>query len=109
MDIDRRSGRVSVLMPTFNRGGMLSEALDSVLGQSIPPHQVVVIDDGSTDDTSERVARYGARIDYIRKDNGGKSSALNLGLTHVTGDYVWVFDDDDVALPGFDRRPSGSS
>jgi hypothetical protein len=99
MDIDGRSGRVSVLMPTFNRGEMLSEALDSVLGQSIPPHQVVVIDDGSTDDTSERVARYGARIDYIRKANGGKSSALNLGLTHVTGDYVWVFDDDDVALP----------
>ena len=91
---------VSVLIPTFNRGEMLLEALESVLGQSVAPHQVVVIDDGSTDGTAERLTRYGDRVEYIRKDNGGKSSALNLGLTRVTGELVWVFDDDDVALPG---------
>jgi len=79
---------------------MLEEALDSVLGQSVAPHQVVVIDDGSTDGTDKRVARYGDRVQYIRKDNGGKASALNLGLTRVTGEFVWVFDDDDAALPG---------
>lgn len=95
-----RSNGVSVLIPTFNRGEMLPEALNSVLGQTVAPSQVVVIDDGSTDGTSERVARFGARVEYIRKDNGGKASALNLGLARVTGDFVWVFDDDDVALPG---------
>jgi hypothetical protein len=79
---------------------MLEEALESVLGQSVAPRQVVVIDDGSTDGTDKRVARYGDRVQYIRKDNGGKASALNLGLTRVTGEFVWVFDDDDAALPG---------
>ena len=98
MNTAARSSGVSVLIPTFNRGEMLLEALESVLGQSVAPHQVVVIDDGSTDGTSERVMRYGDRVEYIRKDNGGKASALNLGLKRVTGDYVWVFDDDDVAL-----------
>lgn len=93
------STRVSVLVPTFNRGDLLTESLDSLLGQSVSPHQIVVIDDGSTDDTATRVATYGSRVEYISKANGGKASALNLGLTRVTGDFVWVFDDDDVALP----------
>ena len=113
MDIPRVSGRVTVLVPTFNRGELLSQSLDSLLSQTISPHQIVVIDDGSTDDTVERVARYGDRVEYLRKENGGKSSALNLGMTRVTGDYIWVFDDDDVALPMsiadrlevFERKP----
>lgn len=96
---DARSPRVSVLIPTFNRGEMLLEAVESVLGQSVAPHQVIVIDDGSTDGSAERLTRYGACIECIRKSNGGKSSALNLGLARATGDLVWVFDDDDVALP----------
>ena len=49
--------RVSVLMPTFNRGGMLEESLESVLNQTLAPHQVVVIDDGSTDDTADRIKK----------------------------------------------------
>ena len=100
MNSAARSTLVSVLIPTFNRGEMLLEAVDSVLGQSVAPHQVIVIDDGSTDGAAERLTRYGARVECIRKNNGGKSSALNLGLERVTGDLVWVFDDDDVALPG---------
>jgi len=88
-----------VLVPTFNRGELLSQSLDSLLAQSVSPHQIVVIDDGSTDDTAARVARYGSRVEYLHKANGGKSSALNVGMARVTGDYVWVFDDDDVALP----------
>jgi GT2 family glycosyltransferase len=91
--------RVSVLMPTFNRGGMLEESLDSVLNQTLTPHQVIVIDDGSTDETEERIKKYSTRVQYVRKDNGGKSSALNAGLRLITGEFVWFFDDDDVALP----------
>lgn len=93
------AGRVSVLISTYNRAAMLEESLASVLDQTVAPCQVIVIDDGSTDDTAQRVARFGSRVEYLYKDNAGKSSALNTVLPRVTGDYVWVFDDDDVALP----------
>lgn len=93
------TGRVSVLISTYNRAAMLEESLASVLDQTVAPCQVIVIDDGSTDDTAQRVARFGSRVEYQYKDNAGKSSALNTAMPRVTGDFVWVFDDDDVALP----------
>ncbi|MFB3921512.1 MAG: glycosyltransferase [Terriglobia bacterium] len=90
---------VSVLIPTYNRARYLRESLESVLGQTVAPAQVIVINDGSTDDTREVLEPYMERIEYLEKANGGKSTALNLGLSRVTGDYVWIMDDDDVALP----------
>ncbi len=93
------SGRVSVLVPTFNRGRYIDECLDSLINQTTPPYEIIVIDDGSDDDTADRVRRHGDRLTYIRKENGGKASALNLALPRVGGDFVWMFDDDDVALP----------
>jgi glycosyltransferase involved in cell wall biosynthesis len=91
--------RISVLLPTFNRARFLRASLDSILSQTIPPFEVIVIDDGSTDETAEIVRGYGDRLVYLPKQNAGKSTALNLGLQHVRGDYVWIMDDDDVALP----------
>jgi glycosyltransferase involved in cell wall biosynthesis len=91
--------RISVLLPTFNRARFLRASLDSILGQTLPPFEVIVIDDGSTDETPEVVRGYGDRLVYLPKPNEGKSTALNLGLQHVRGDYVWIMDDDDVALP----------
>lgn len=88
-----------MLVPTFNRAALLEQCLESLLAQTVAPHQVIVIDDGSTDDTPSRVARFGKAVTLLRKANGGKASALNFGLSHVSGDLVWVFDDDDVALP----------
>lgn len=93
------TSRISVLVPTFNRAALLDQCLESLLAQTVAPHQVIVIDDGSTDDTPNRVARFGKAVTYLHKPNGGKASALNFGLSHVSGDFVWVFDDDDVALP----------
>jgi glycosyltransferase involved in cell wall biosynthesis len=90
---------VTVLMATFNRAGYIRESLESILGQSRPPAQVIVIDDGSMDGTREVLRPYLSQIEYVHKENGGKSSALNLGLPRVTAEYVWVFDDDDIALP----------
>lgn len=89
---------VSVIVPTFNRANYLGECLDSLLAQTVPPLEILVIDDGSEDATAEVVAHYGSRITYIYKENGGKPSAVNLGLTHARGDLIWIFDDDDVAL-----------
>jgi hypothetical protein len=93
------AARVSVLIATYNRGEMLDECIESVLRQTHAPHQVLVIDDGSTDDTPARIARYGESVASLRLVNGGKSRALNAAMPHVTGDFVWIFDDDDVALP----------
>ena len=90
---------VTVLIPTFNRAHYLSECLDSILSQTIKPHQIIVIDDGSEDGTQSLLEAYAGQVTVLKKANGGKSTALNLGLQHVTGNFVWVFDDDDVALP----------
>lgn len=92
---------VTVLMPTFNRAHYLGEALDSVLGQLPPPAEVIVIDDGSEDATAEIAASYGGRgVAYVRQENAGKAAALNNGLARATQDFVWIFDDDDIAAPG---------
>jgi glycosyltransferase involved in cell wall biosynthesis len=101
------AARVSVLLPTYNRATFLSEALDSILSQTAPPSQVIVVNDGSTDTTTEILTSYGDRIEVINKPNSGKASSLNLALSRTTGDYVWIFDDDDVALPDSLERHLG--
>lgn len=88
---------VTAIIPTYNRAQYLREAISSILGQTLPPSQIIVVDDGSSDQTAEVAAEFGSRIEYLAKPNGGKSSALNLGLSHVAGDFVWIFDDDDIA------------
>jgi len=90
---------VSILVPTFNRANYITECLDSLLAQTMPALEIIVIDDGSEDGTAEVLKRYGQRIRYIRKDNGGKPTAVNLGLALAQGELIWIFDDDDVALP----------
>ena len=94
-----RTQRVTVLMATYNRAEYIGEAIDSLLHQTRPPDEVIVVDDGSTDDTRARLQRYRGRVRYIGKPNGGKSSAINRGLAEAAGDWIWCFDDDDAALP----------
>lgn len=91
--------RVCALVPTFNRAQYLSETLNSLLAQTHPLDEILVINDGSTDNTDEVVNRFGPPVRLITKQNGGKSSALNMGLRETTADYIWVCDDDDLALP----------
>jgi glycosyltransferase involved in cell wall biosynthesis len=90
---------VTAIIATYNRARYLGRAIESVLDQSLRPTQVIVVDDGSTDSTSEVLERFDGKVVAIRKSNGGKASALNLGLTQATGDLIWIFDDDDLALP----------
>ena len=96
---------VSVLIPTYNRAAYLRECLESVLAQSLAPLEIIVVDDGSQDETRETVAAFGAAVRYFRKENGGKPSAINFALPQVRGEMLWIFDDDDVALPdSIERR-----
>lgn len=93
------SAKVSVILPTFNRAGLIAETLDSLLAQTRPVDEILVVDDGSSDATGEVVAGYGDHVTYLRKENGGKASALNLGLERISGDLVWICDDDDLIEP----------
>jgi polyisoprenyl-phosphate glycosyltransferase len=90
---------VTAIVPTFNRCNYLGEAIRSLLGQTRPVDQLIIVDDGSTDDTPQVVESFGHLVTYLRKTNGGKSSALNFGLKHAHGELIWVFDDDDLAEP----------
>src|SRR5277367_1626744 len=107
--------RVTVLIDSYNYGHYIEEAIDSVLSQDFPSDQfeLLVVDDGSTDDTRDRVLKYGPRVQYLYKTNGGQASAFNLGLAHARGEIVALLDADDYYLPGklqrvvaeFDRDP----
>lgn len=90
---------VSIILPTYNRAHFLPDCLDALLGQTVPASEIIVVNDGSTDSTIEALIPYRDKIVYLEKPNGGKASALNLGLSRAKGDYIWIMDDDDVALP----------
>lgn len=90
---------VTVIVPTFNRANYINECIDSLLAQTAPALEVIVVDDGSDDDTAARLKVYGDRVRYVSKSNGGKPSAVNTGLALARGEWIWIFDDDDVALP----------
>jgi hypothetical protein len=90
---------VSVIVPTYNRAQLLKPCLESLLAQTAQATEVLVVDDGSSDSTPSVVAGFGERVRYLRKPNGGKARAVNLALEQINGDWVWLFDDDDLALP----------
>lgn len=89
---------VSVVITCYNQAAFLSDAIESVLQQNYPHQEVVIIDDGSTDDTPQVIARY-PRFNYIRKENQGVVAARNDGLRESKGDYVVFLDGDDRLLP----------
>jgi glycosyltransferase involved in cell wall biosynthesis len=93
---------ITVLITTYNYGQFIEEAIDSVFAQDFPVDKVeiLVVDDGSSDNTSERVGKYGSRIRYLYKTNGGQASALNFGIAEARGQIIALLDADDLFLPG---------
>jgi glycosyltransferase involved in cell wall biosynthesis len=92
---------ISVVITTYNYGRFVEQAIESVLAQQFPREEmeVVVVDDGSTDDTADRVRKYKGQVRYFYQENGGQASALNLGFAKVRGDIVVLLDADDFLLP----------
>lgn len=92
--------RVSVVIPTYNRAAKTVRAVNSVLAQSYRSIEIIVVDDGSTDNTSLALQSvFGDKIRYFRKTNGGVSSARNFGIAQTKGEYVAFLDSDDLWLP----------
>lgn len=90
---------VSVIIPTYNRAAVVTEAIDSVLAQTFRDFELIVVDDGSTDDTRNRLVGYGERIRMICQENHGVSHARNVGIRAARGKYVALLDSDDLWLP----------
>jgi len=90
---------VSVIIPCYNQGRYLADAIDSVLGQTYSRTEVVVVDDGSTDCTSEVAMRYRDRLHYLHQRNAGPSAARNSGLLASQGELVLFLDADDYLWP----------
>ncbi len=100
MDIQKQP-LISVIIPTYNRAQTLLKALATVAQQTFADYEIIIVDDGGTDDTEDRVKdRYGERIAYIKKQqNAGLSAARNTGIREARGIYIALLDDDDEWLP----------
>jgi glycosyltransferase involved in cell wall biosynthesis len=104
---------LTVVIPTYNRADLLGEAIDSVLAEKWPNLELLVVDDGSTDETPALLAGYGDQLTVIRQENAGESAARNTGIRAARHDLVALLDSDDYWLPGklwqqmelFDRDP----
>jgi len=90
---------VTVVVPSYNSGHLVSDAIESVLAQTLRPEAIVVVDDGSADDTRTRLAHYGNQIRYVRQPNKGVSAARNLGVLHSRSEIIAFLDADDVWHP----------
>ena len=90
---------VSVVVPTFNYGHCVVDAVESALAQTYVPVEVIVIDDGSTDDTRARLEPYRDRINYVFQPNQGLSAARNTGIRAATGSLIALLDSDDAFHP----------
>jgi glycosyltransferase involved in cell wall biosynthesis len=90
---------VSVLMAVYNRAGYVEEAIESVLDDHGATHELVIIDDGSSDGAEAIIASYADRAVVLEQDHRGCPAAWNLGLQHARGDYVTFCDSDDVWMP----------
>ena len=91
--------RVSVMIPTYNRAALLCDAIDSVFAQSFQDFEIIVVDDGSTDNTREVLVKYGTRVQYLYSDHAGPARARNLGFEAARGEYLCILDSDDLYYP----------
>jgi glycosyltransferase involved in cell wall biosynthesis len=96
---DSKGTTVSVVVPTYNRARLLAAALDSAARQTLPPAEIIVVDDGSSEDIAQICAMVGAPVRYVRQSNAGVSAARNRGIEESSAEWVAFLDSDDVWRP----------
>ena len=90
----------SVIIPTYNRGNLIAKTIESLLNQTYLNFEILIVDDGSTDNTSEIVAPFlSSKVKYFRKENSERGATRNYGTKLASGDYINWFDSDDIAYP----------
>lgn len=94
-----RSLSVSVVMTSYNYGQYLKTTIESVLNQTLPAREVIIIDDGSTDDSAEVAAAFGERVKFVAQENQGVCAARNNGAKRASGDVIAFMDSDDIWRP----------
>jgi glycosyltransferase involved in cell wall biosynthesis len=107
----------SVIIPTYNRAGMVGDAVRSVLEQTFRDYEIIVVDDGSTDGTREALGPFADRIRYVHQENGGVAAARNRGIAESRGEYLAFLDSDDLFAPSmleealrtFERHPDAGA
>ncbi|MGC4053251.1 MAG: glycosyltransferase family A protein [Paludibaculum sp.] len=96
---------VSAIIPTYNRRKYIRRAIESILAQTVPVDEIIVVDDGSTDGTADAVAEwFGNSIRIVRQENGGVAAARWLGIREATGDWIAFLDSDDEWMPDRTRQ-----
>ena len=90
---------VSIVIPTYNRSELLRMSVESALAQTYPNVEIIVVDDGSTDDTAALVSQYTDQVTYLKQDNQGVAAARNAGFRASAGEYATFLDDDDLIMP----------
>jgi glycosyltransferase involved in cell wall biosynthesis len=100
---------ISVVIPSYNRAALLGEAIESALGQTRPPDEIVVVDDGSTDATPEVLARFASRVRAVRQANAGEAAARNRGVLEARGPWIAFLDSDDLWEPDALERLEAAS
>ncbi|MCE8024616.1 MULTISPECIES: glycosyltransferase family 2 protein [Halomonadaceae] len=101
--MDMREPTISIIVPAYNVASYIEAALESLASQTLPPHEVIIVDDGSEDDTWERLRAFPHpyRVELIATVNQGQGRARNLGIASASGDYVYFFDADDLLESDF--------
>src|SRR5713101_4378980 len=87
--------RISAVIPTYNRGHIVGRAIESALGQELAPSEIIVVDDGSVDNTRSVVESYGQAVRYVRQSNRGVSAARNRGVKEAAYEWIAFLDSDD--------------
>jgi len=90
---------VSLVIPAYNGRALIGRTIESILAQTWPAVEIIVVDDGSTDGTADVVARFGDRVRFLRQKNSGTAAARNLGLQQAKGEFFAVLDQDDLWMP----------
>jgi len=93
------NNRISVIIPVYNCEKYIEEAVQSVIGQTLKPYEIIIVDDGSTDKSANIVKRFSEKVSYYYQPNSGAAKARNVGVNKAAGDFLAFLDSDDIWVP----------